>query len=387
MASFAGGKIEAYVGPEELGAADDLEQVIVDFVAGARSTLDIAVQELDSEPIAQAVLDARWRGVSVNLFLEQDYLRSPLRLSKGLPAPPKARSGESAEDALRRVQWGDDETSLAANRKILSALLRSDVEVKGDFNPQIFHQKFALRDYRDRRPAARGRPALLSGSANFTTTDTHRNLNHVFVFNNNAVCREYDTEFAELRQGRFGRQIHGDVPQVFGLGGIPAKVLFAPEHTPELEIMKQMLKGSREVVFAIFTFAGSSGIDDTMLALARSGMKIRGVVDRDQASHGWAAPKTMKHANLSLFQPKKMSGVRKLHHKLMVIDERIVVAGSFNYTAPANDYNDENIFVLGSLDPRTHGVTVAADESGALAAYMKREIERIIRDLAEPYVP
>ena len=387
MASFAGGKIEAYVGPKELGAADDLEQVIVDFVAGARSTLDIAVQELDSEPIAQAVLDARWRGVSVNLFLEQDYLRSPLRLSKGLPAPPKARSGESAEDALRRVQWGDDETSLAANRKILSALLRSDVEVKGDFNPQIFHQKFALRDYRDRRPAARGRPALLSGSANFTTTDTHRNLNHVFVFNSNAVCREYDTEFAELRQGRFGRQIHGDVPQVFGLGGIPAKVLFAPEHTPELEIMKQMLKGSREVVFAIFTFAGSSGIDDTMLALARSGMKIRGVVDRDQASHGWAAPKTMKHANLSLFQPKKMSGVRKLHHKLMVIDERIVVAGSFNYTAPANDYNDENIFVLGSLDPRTHGVTVAADESGALAAYMKREIERIIRDLAEPYVP
>ena len=387
MASFAGGKIEAYVGPKELGAADDLEQVIVDFVAGARSTLDIAVQELDSEPIAQAILDARWRGVSVNLFLEQDYLRSPLRLSKGLPVAPKARSGESAEDALRRVQWGDDETSLAANRKILSALLRSDVEVKGDFNPQIFHQKFALRDYRDRRPAARGRPALLSGSANFTTTDTHRNLNHVFVFNNNAVCREYDTEFGELRQGRFGRQIHGDVPQVFGLGGIPAKVLFAPEHTPELEIMKQMLKGSREVVFAIFTFAGSSGIDDTMLALARSGMKIRGVVDRDQASHGWAAPKTMKHANLSLFQPKKTSGVRKLHHKLMVIDERIVVAGSFNYTAPANDYNDENIFVLGSLDPRTHGVTVAADESGALAAYMKREIERIIRDLAEPYVP
>jgi phosphatidylserine/phosphatidylglycerophosphate/cardiolipin synthase-like enzyme len=387
VATFADGKIEAYVGPKELGAADDLEQVIVDFVAGARSSLDIAVQELDSEPIAQAILDARWRGVSVNLFLEQDYLRSPLRVSKGLPVPPKPRTGESAQDALRRVQWGDDETNLAANRKILAALLRSDVEVKGDFNPQIFHQKFALRDYRDRRPASRGRPALLSGSANFTNTDTHRNLNHVFVFNNNAVCREYDTEFAELRQGRFGRQIHGDVPQVFGLAGIPAKVLFAPEHTPELEIMKQMLKGSREVVFAIFTFAGSSGIDDTMLALARSGMKIRGVVDRDQASHGWAAPKTMKHANISLFQPKKTSGVRKLHHKLMVIDDRIVVAGSFNYTAPANDYNDENIFVLGSLDPRTHGVTVAADESGALALYMKREIERIIGDLAEPYVP
>jgi hypothetical protein len=48
MASFAGGKIQAYVGPPELGAADDLEQVIVDFIAGAKTRLDIAVQEIDS---------------------------------------------------------------------------------------------------------------------------------------------------------------------------------------------------------------------------------------------------------------------------------------------------------------------------------------------------
>jgi hypothetical protein len=32
------------------------------------------------------------------------------------------------------------------NREILAALLRSDIEVKGDDNPKIFHQKFILRD-------------------------------------------------------------------------------------------------------------------------------------------------------------------------------------------------------------------------------------------------
>jgi hypothetical protein len=52
----------------------------------------------------------------------------------------------------------------------------------------------------------------------------------------------------------------------------------------ELEIMKQMLKDSKETYFAIFTFASSSGIDDTMLALARGGMAICGVVDRGQAA-------------------------------------------------------------------------------------------------------
>jgi phosphatidylserine/phosphatidylglycerophosphate/cardiolipin synthase-like enzyme len=41
-----------------------------------------------------------------------------------------------------------------------------------------------------------------------------------------------------------------------------------------------------------------------------------------------------------------LATLRKLHHKLMVIDDRIIVAGSFNYTQPANDYNDENLFVI-----------------------------------------
>jgi hypothetical protein len=37
MASFAGSKIQAYVGPPELGAADDLEQVIIEFIGGAKT--------------------------------------------------------------------------------------------------------------------------------------------------------------------------------------------------------------------------------------------------------------------------------------------------------------------------------------------------------------
>ena len=147
MAVFAGGKIEAYVGPPGLGAHDDLEAVIVEFIAGARRRLDIAVQELDSEAIARAILGASWRGVRVTLFLEQDYLRSPLRRdTTGVPIPPAPQPGETPAQALDRAQWQADETELAENRRILAALLRSDVEVRGDFNPAIFHQKFILRD-------------------------------------------------------------------------------------------------------------------------------------------------------------------------------------------------------------------------------------------------
>jgi PLD-like domain len=174
------------------------------------------------------------------VFLEQDYLRSALREKLGAPDPPKTMEGETAARALFRARWLEDETDLAENRRILAALLRSDIEVRGDYNPAFFHQKFVLRDYRGGR--ALPTSALLSGSANFTVTDTHRNLNNVFVFRNAYICRQYETEVAQLRRGSFGRGLQGDEPRTYSLAGVPVKVLFAPDHTPELELMKQMLK-------------------------------------------------------------------------------------------------------------------------------------------------
>ena len=96
MTDFADGKIQAFVGPEELGAPDNLEAEIVNFIGGAKQSLDIAVQELDSEPIAQAILEARWRGVS-----QKDFPGSRPELAN----PKLMRSG------------GDSGRSIAAHGK------------------------------------------------------------------------------------------------------------------------------------------------------------------------------------------------------------------------------------------------------------------------------
>jgi hypothetical protein len=145
MASFADGKIQAFVGLPELGAADDLEQVIVEFIAGAKTRLDIAVQEIDSRAIAQAILDARWRGVRVTIFLDQDYLRSDL---VGSPQAPNAHGGGESGGGVAAGAVAHRRDRLSGDREILAALLRSDIEVKGDYNPKIFHQKFILRELR-----------------------------------------------------------------------------------------------------------------------------------------------------------------------------------------------------------------------------------------------
>jgi phosphatidylserine/phosphatidylglycerophosphate/cardiolipin synthase-like enzyme len=346
------------------------------------------------------------------VFVEQDYIRTRLE-KKPKPPEPDVASGETAAEALFRFQWrSDQETadedakkkrdSLAINRVILSALLRNGVEVKGDFNPKISHQKFIVRDY---RKGAKPTSALLAGSANFTHHDTHDNLNNVFVFNDARVCREYAGEFKRLEMGQFGRGLLGDVPETIDLNGIPVKICFAPDHSPELELMKQLLTvgtggihsdlQGHELWFAIFTFNGSSGVDDALLALARGGVKIKGTLDRGQARQKWALPVWLKHDNLELRVPPRPGPpnfkVRKLHHKTTVIDKRTVVAGSFNYTRPANDYNDENIFVVGSAydeikEPERKAIKVDAARCRELAEHVQEELERIF-NLSDPFTP
>lgn len=354
--------LKLYMGPRELGAPDDLEQAIVAFIDGAdepRNRLLIAVQELESEPITRAILAAKARRVTVRVVLEGDYLRA----TKGHADP--------------FLEQGSHEP----NRRMLSALLRAGIEVRTDYNPKIFHQKFIVR------ARSGGDLALLTGSTNFTPTGCHANLNHIAVFENRTIAKEYQTEFDELWDGTFGsnRLRHDPAPREGTVSKVSYKLLFAPDHAPEMEIMKQMLKARDRIDFAIFTFAGSSGIDDTMIALQRGGMTIRGVMDRAQGAQKWAATKAIQAAGVEVRGARKghlFDGHRlnKLHHKLMVIDGRTVIGGSFNYTAPANRFNDENIFVLG--DPESDD-PVTVEREHQVGAFALAEIDRIFETFGE----
>ena len=339
------GKVEFHAGPHDVGAPDDLERLIVEFIDGAQKRLEIAVQELESLPIAEAIVRARRRRVLVKLVVEQDYLRS--RRMRADPWEP----------------LGSNEP----NRTILAAVLRSNIDIKSDYNTRIFHQKFIIRD----------RDSVLTGSTNFTPSGTHENLNHVVIVHDEDVARVYAREFREIQRGHFGKhnEGHDRAPEDVVVTDVPIRVLFAPDHHPEMEIMKQMMKARRRIDFAIFTFARSSGIDDTMLRLRDIDMPIRGVFDGAQGAQSWAAIPALQAAGCELWGVAAGNGVRRLHHKLMVLDDEVVIAGSFNYTKPANAVNDENIIILGDLDSQSQVQRAAQRE---IARFAREEIDRIV---------
>jgi phosphatidylserine/phosphatidylglycerophosphate/cardiolipin synthase-like enzyme len=339
------GDISVYLGPQEQGGADSLLPPLVEFIDNSKKKqkLMIAVQEIENEEIVHAIIRAKRRGVSIKVVIEQDYL-----LSDKIPDDPFLPGGTNER-----------------NRYYYNAILRSCIDVKSDYNVKIFHQKFMVLGN-----------SVLTGSTNFTDTGVSKNLNHVVVINSAEVANAYKHEFGEIKKGRFGKNSvdREEKPREARVSGLRVKPLFAPDHGPEMEIMKQILKAKNRIDFAIFTFAQSSGIDDALITAREKGVQIIGVMDRRQANQKWAARHSLTQAGINLKLAGGTNGLGKLHHKLMVIDDSLTIFGSFNYTGPANKTNDENILIVGDLD-----ATKAAEKNkqSKIAMKCREEIERI----------
>jgi phosphatidylserine/phosphatidylglycerophosphate/cardiolipin synthase-like enzyme len=46
-----------------------------------------------------------------------------------------------------------------------------------------------------------------------------------------------------------------------------------------------------------------------------------------------------------------------MHHKVIIIDDEIVVFGSYNFSASADERNDENILIIHNADFAGHYLT------------------------------
>ena len=166
------GKIELYMGPHQLSGDDNLLDVIVKFIDKAKKRLYIAVQELDSRPIVDAIIRARQRKVLVKLVLEADYL-----LAKSALSDPFVSDGEHEP-----------------NRILHDAILRAKIKVNSDYNPKIFHQKFIVRDGE----------SVLTGSTNFTKTGVAENLNHIVVIHDKKIAKCMTESFLKSNRDILG---------------------------------------------------------------------------------------------------------------------------------------------------------------------------------------
>jgi len=320
------------------GVDEDLSIAIVDHINKATGTVRVVTQQLEEESIVKALLAARLRGCKVRVLLEEKYLSE-----SGPVDDPWTASGRNEQ-----------------NRHLFNVLLRSDIDVRLDRRSELLHSNFIVVDMGDA-----GQVVVLT-SANMTSSGARLHWDANVTINNEDVVRAFSREFDAM--WRSSSQA-GDEPLQVPVQNIPVKVVFGPVHQPEMEVMKQIAKARQKVRFAMYTFSNSSGIDDILsMASSQSGINVAGVLDEQIRNQRWVASHALEAAGVSIRWLG--SDIQKLHHKLVTIDDKIVIVGTFNFTRSAR-FSHETVIVIG-------GINSDSAEQRELVNTVTNEIDRLI---------
>ncbi len=365
---------------------DDLEQLIVEAIASATITVDVAVQELRLPKIAQALVERHQAAVKVRVILENSYSRPWSNFTAAEVAKLPHRERDRYNEALKLIDQdrnGQLRPEEINQRDALVMLRNAGVPVIDDMadgskGSGLMHHKFVVVD--DAR--------VIVTSANFTTSDTHGdftaadsrgNANNLLKINSPELASLFTEEFNFMwgdgpggkPDSRFGVKKPFRPAQQVRLGNTTVTVQFSPTSATQLWsqssnglISKTLSTASHTVDMALFDFS-EQRLASILEKGHQQGVQVRALIDsrfayRDYSEGldmlGVALSKKCKYeANNRPWQnPISTMGVPQLpkgdvlHHKFGIIDEQTVITGSHNWSEAANSNNDETLLVINS---------------------------------------
>ena len=118
-------------------------------------------------------------------------------------------------------------------------------------------------------------------------------------------------------------------------------------HLGDMQGGPRLTAAKRNVHFLTFSYTADT-ISDAMVAKLKAGLVVRGVFERQNAGGSGADFNRLKQGGVDVLED---GNCYILHHKVIVIDERTVITGSYNFTGSAEHDNDENLVIVD--DPAT----------------------------------
>lgn len=123
-------------------------------------------------------------------------------------------------------------------------------------------------------------------------------------------------------------------------------VCFSPGGNCASEIAGLIAEANSSIHMMIYTFTNTDLAQDLVAAKNR-GVDVKIVMDGSEAENDNIAVVSILNQggiNLRIYSPP--NGI--VHDKVAIIDGKIVITGSYNWSYSANDDNDENLLVLHS---------------------------------------
>lgn len=272
-----------------------VDQELVKSIDRARLSVDLAVLDLNLWSLRDALLRAAERGVTVRLVVESDNLDEPE----------------------------------------IQDLKEAGIPVLGDRREGLMHNKFMVVD----------RAEVWTGSMNYTTTDGYLNNNNLVHVRSVKLAENYLSEFNEMfERDLFGPDVLSATPYPqLEIQGNRVETYFAPDDGTAGRLIELIHQAEQSVYFLAYSFT-SDELANALIEKAQAGVVIAGVMEESQVySNIGSEYEKFRQAGLDV----RLDGnLRNMHHKVLIIDEAIVVTGSYNFSSSAEKYNDENTLVI-----------------------------------------
>jgi phosphatidylserine/phosphatidylglycerophosphate/cardiolipin synthase-like enzyme len=294
-----------------------IDERLVAFVDSAQRSVDAAVYDFDLANVASALARAKQRGVTVRFVTDTDT-------------------------------WTSDNAEVQAALRIVR---QAEIPVVDDQRGAIMHHKFMVVDGR----------RVWTGSWNWTIGDTYRLNNHAVEIDSPELAANYAGEFERMfaqRQFGGGKRAGASAPRLT-VGGVPVESYFAPKDSITPRIVERVTAAASSVQFLAFSFTDDK-IGEAMIARHASGVAVRGVFETTGSQTRFSEFGRMRAAGLEVYTD---GSPYAMHHKLIVLDGRTSIFGSFNFSSNAAEDNDENILFV---------------EDPTLALAFLGEIERVV---------
>jgi phosphatidylserine/phosphatidylglycerophosphate/cardiolipin synthase-like enzyme len=228
----------------------------------------------------------------------------------------------------------DDEATIEDEDTTIQEVISAGAQVIDDSRTALMHNKFMILDS----------TIVWMGSTNYTFNDVYRNNNNMIMMRSRQAVQAYQTEFNEMfERGEFGQSRSQVNSADFTLDGTRVQILFAPEDNVIPTMVDLIDSAQSSIYFMTFSFTVTE-IGQAVLDRADAGVTVEGVFETTGSETRFSQLTPLFCAGLDVRQDGNRGGM--LHHKVFIIDESIVLTGSFNISANATDSNDENLTII-----------------------------------------
>ncbi|MDI6752137.1 MAG: phospholipase D-like domain-containing protein, partial [bacterium] len=288
-----------FVNPLEDNQAH-LERNLTELIGQAETSIDMAIYSFSRKDILNSLLSAKKKGVKIRVITEGETYNNP-------QYSPFYKAMQKAGIPIR---------------------------FNGNNNRSLMHNKFIIID----------RERVWTGSANITITDLTVNANDSLLISGKDLAKAYTLEFEQMfKLNRWGGTKYDNNEELFNIDGERIEVYFAPSDEPEEEIIKAICSATQSIHIAMF-YLTNDRIYKALKEAIERGVEVKGLFDERGASDNNSEALRLVRSKNGVIDA--LSGL--VHHKFCIIDKKIVITGSANWSRSAMNRNDENTLIIHS---------------------------------------